>query len=121
YLYCPFVSSDDKVVFLLFKFVGDFLMVTTLDFLEIKKSGAYEEVVKLNDKLKLVKLFQPDEEKQYIEMGFEVIKELFSYDNFVTYMDMICVSLENLIMNEKELKNISIGHLKHLDEEGNII
>lgn len=121
YLYCPFVSADDHVVFLIFKFTGDFLMVASVDFLHIKKSDAYQELFLLNDKLKLVKLFQSQHENDFVDIGFEVIKEIFSYELFETFMDMLCVSLDNVIANVRSIKNVSIEHLKHLDAEGKIV
>lgn len=121
FLYCPFVGSNDAVVFLLLKIEGDFLTVSTIDFLKIDKKDTYEHIARLNDKLKLVKAFLPANQKEFIEIGFEIIKEVFSYDLFETYMDMIAVTLESLLADISQVKHVSINHLKHLDTEGKIV
>ena len=96
-----------KGILVSFNIEGEYLLVSTVDFLKEVPNAYSKRLLILNDTLKLVKLFAVYEEKDTLdaELGFELWNESFNEATFYAFMDMLCIGINDLnrILKEEQI------------------
>jgi hypothetical protein len=116
YLVSPYtLESGGRGILISFRVEGEFVIVSTVEFLKNIPEKFSKEILNLNDTLKLVKLFNVNEENGGyldVELGFELWNESWNKETFYSFMDMLCLGIE---------KTISIVESKKIDHETNFV
>ncbi|RJR27897.1 hypothetical protein C4561_01260 [candidate division WWE3 bacterium] len=102
-LVAPFNFDDQKGIYISFRIEGEFVMVSTVDFMMNVPETDISKLFALNDRLKLVKLYPVTENPLAVELGFELWADAINKDTFFAFMDMLCLSIEAIM--EKLEKN----------------
>ena len=88
---------------------GEFLLVSTVDFLRSIPDSYSKQLILLNDKVKLVKLYAVSENEGAldIELGFELRNEAFNETTFYAFMDMLGMGIDVVV------KAVEDDHIPH--------
>lgn len=101
YLIAPYtLEKENKGILVSFRVEGEFVMVSTVDFLKNVPGGFTKNLLSLNDRIKLVKLFtvgQNNDDTFNIDLGFELWSGSWSKEAFFSFMDMLCLGIEKTI------------------------
>ncbi len=101
----PFRLSSNDGVLISFRVEGEFIVVSTLDFMtELSDKDALTAFA-LNDTLKLIKVFPISKDPLCVDVGFELWAEACSKETFFAFMDMLCLGIET-ILDKREAKEI---------------
>ncbi len=101
----PYMRNDDKGILVSFHLEGEFVMVGTVGFIKKFPVEFAKELAKLNDTIKLVKLYVTHEDEDgalNAEVGFELWNESWSRETFYSFMDMLCFGIEKVTQVLKE-------------------
>jgi hypothetical protein len=101
----PLRLNEKEGVLLSFSVEGEFVMVSTVDFMNDVPQEEAMKIFSLNDTIKLVKLYPVSENPLKIEVGFELWAEAWNKDTFFAFMDMLCLAIETVVdkLNRKEI------------------
>ena len=94
------LEGENKGVLISFKIEGEFVMVSTVDFLKNIPDSFTINLLSLNDKLKLIKIFvtsQNGDNTVNADVGFELWDNSWNKEGFFSFMDMLCLGIEKTI------------------------
>lgn len=103
----PYMRSDNKGVLVSLHIEGEFIMVGTVGFIKKFPVEFAKELTKLNDTIKLVKLYVTHEDEDgalNAEVGFELWNESWNQETFNSFMDMLCFGIEKVTQVLEEQK-----------------
>lgn len=96
-LLCPLTISTQEGILISLRVEGDFVIVSTVDFMNNVSSEDTNKLFSLNDTLKLVKLFPVSQDGSKVEIGFELWAEAWNKLTFFAFMDMLCMAIEKVL------------------------
>ncbi len=105
-----FGISPEKGVLLSFHIEGEFMLASTVGFLQQVPKTFALRLLEMNDTLKLVKLYSlntPNSEMITTELGFELWNEAWNKDAFFAFVDMLCLGIETVL---KKVTDEQIPH-----------
>ena len=93
------LENSTNGVLLSFRIADEFLLVSTVDLLKEVPDQFTKQLLGLNDKIKLVKIFTVDESDKTVdaEIGFELWAESFNKHTFFAFMNMLIFAIENVL------------------------
>lgn len=102
----PVMLDDGKGVLLSFHVIGEFVMVSTLGFLKDVKSEYARELLRLNDTVKLAKIyeFSADDGMMECEVGFELWGDAWNKETFFAFMAMLELGVNEVYKYVKKQK-----------------
>ena len=100
-LVAPFNYDNQKGVYISFRIEGEFVMVSTVDFMMNVPETDMPKLFALNDRLKLVKLYPITEAPLAVELGFELWGDAVNKGTFFSFMDMLCLNIEAILEKSK--------------------
>jgi hypothetical protein len=104
----PFSLNESQGILISFAINGEFVMVSSVGFLDnIPKNNASDLLI-LNDTIKLVKLFavpNQDENLINVDLSFELWAESWNKATFFCFMDMLALAINKMleIVNQKQI------------------
>lgn len=99
------LANEDKGILLSFGIEGEFVLVSTVDFLKNVPSKYAQQFLKMNDTLKLVKLYDISSKESdliHAELGFELWAESWNKYTFFVFLDMLCFGIESVLKKVNE-------------------
>lgn len=104
FLVAPLLLPNEKGILTTFSVSGEFVMVSTYKFLTKVSAKESAEFLKLNDKIKLAKLFcvESENENLEVEVGFELWAESWNKETFFAFLDMFSLGVEKVFEFVKE-------------------
>jgi len=97
----PYIlEKEKKGILISFRAEGEFIMVSTAGFLKNVPESFSKNLLVMNDRIKLVKLFIVDSSEAGTfdaELGFELWNESWNKETFYSFMDMLALGIERII------------------------
>lgn len=93
-------EKEAKGILVSFRVEGEFIMVSTVGFLKNTANSFSGNILGMNDRIKLVKLFSVGSSTPgtfNAELGFELWGESCNKETFYSFMDMFCFGIEKTV------------------------
>jgi len=104
----PSLRKDKKGIIISFHLEGEFVMVSTVNFMRNVPLNFSRRLLAMNDTIKCVKIFsveQKNSDKMDVDVGFELWKEAWDRGTFFAFMDALGMAIE-VALESLEKENI---------------